>query len=238
MLVFNDSIRRNAMNSFKYEMHTHTNEVSRCASIPADELVQFYKDQGFSGVCITDHFLNGNTRVPKDLSWAEQVELFCEGYEKALLQGQKIGIDVFFGWEYSYHGSDFLTYGLDKNWPLNHPEVMELSVNAYLDLVRSEGGLVMHAHPFRESSYIEMIRLFPRRVDGIEIINANRKDFENERAEEFAKNYDLLQIAGSDNHHGHQERLSGIRLARPVSDGRDLIDAIQNKETEVFIEYL
>lgn len=96
----------------------------------------------------------------------------------------------------------------------------------------------MHAHPFRESSYIEMIRLFPRRVDGIEIINANRKDFENERAEEFAQNYDLLQIAGSDNHHGHQERLSGIRLARPVSDGRDLIDAIQNKETEVFIEYL
>lgn len=54
------------MNSFKYEMHTHTQEVSMCATIPAAELVQFYKDKGFSGVCITDHFLNGNTSVYKN----------------------------------------------------------------------------------------------------------------------------------------------------------------------------
>ena len=225
------------LNSFKYEMHTHTNEVSKCSKIPAVELVQFYKDNGFSGICITDHFLNGNTTVSDKLNWAERVELFCSGYEQALLQGQKIGIDVFFGWEYSYFGTDFLTYGLDKNWLLNHPDLLELNVNDYLDFVRSEGGFVVHAHPFRESGYIKMIRLFPRQVDGIEVINANRKDFENERAKEYAENYDLLQVAGSDNHQGAQEKLCGIKLNRPLIDIMDMINAIKNKETEVFTEY-
>ena len=44
---------------FRYETHTHTAEVSRCSRISAVELVRVYKDLGFSGVCITDHFLNG-----------------------------------------------------------------------------------------------------------------------------------------------------------------------------------
>ncbi len=226
------------MNSFKYEMHTHTREVSLCAVIPAVELVQFYKDRGFSGICITDHFLNGNTRVPHNLSWTERVDMFCSGYENALLQGQKIGIDVFFGFEYSYRGTDFLTYGLDKNWLLNHPEVLELNVNDYLDFVRREGGFVVHAHPFREADYIDMIRLLPRKVDGIEILNANRKDFENERAKEYAENYNLLQVAGSDNHQGKQNRLCSIKLNRPLKDITDMINVIKKGETELYTEYL
>lgn len=219
-------------------MHTHTHEVSRCASISAQELVQFYKDRGFRGICITDHFLNGNTTVAHNLDWAQRIEMFCSGYEKALIHGQKIGIDVFFGWEYSYFGTDFLTYGLDKSWLINHPNLLDLSVNEYLDLVRSEGGFVVQAHPFREDSHIEAIRLFPRKVDGIETINANRNDFENERAKEYAENYHLLQISGSDNHSGAQQRLCGVKSDRTLADIQDLITALKNGETEIFTEYI
>ncbi len=60
------------MSLFKYETHTHTSEVSKCSRITAVELVRFYKRCGFSGICITDHFLNGNTLVPKQLPWAEK----------------------------------------------------------------------------------------------------------------------------------------------------------------------
>jgi hypothetical protein len=67
-------------NYYKYETHAHTSEVSRCSRISAVDLVRFYKGIGFSGLCITDHFLNGNTTVPKDLSWSERIELFCRGY--------------------------------------------------------------------------------------------------------------------------------------------------------------
>lgn len=219
---------------YKYETHAHTAEVSRCATIPAAELVRFYKQLGYSGIFITDHFLNGNTTVPRDLPWKERVERYCEGFEKAYAEGKKIGLDVFFGWEYSYLGSDFLTYGLDKAWLLNHPDLLELSVREYCDFARSEGGFIVHAHPFREDYYIDMIRLLPRNVDAVEVINACRKDFENNRADEYADHYSLLKTAGSDNHWGHMKRYSGIQLSRPLQDVDDMIQAIKNGEVEIF----
>lgn len=219
---------------YKYETHAHTAEVSKCASIPAVELVRFYKQMGYGGLFITDHFLNGNTTVPQQLPWKERVERYCEGYEKAYEEGKRIGLDVFFGWEYSYLGTDFLTYGLDKAWLLNHPDLLELSVKEYCSLVRSEGGFIVHAHPFREDHYIEFIRLNPRDVDAVEVINACRKSFENKLADEYADNYGLLKTAGSDNHWGKMKGYSGIQLDRRLQDVEDMIQAIKKGEIEIF----
>ena len=93
-----------------------------------------------------------------------------------------------------------LDHGLDKEWLLDNPDLLELSINEYCDRVRSAGGFIVHAHPFREAAYINMIRLLPRKVDAVEVINASRLDFENECAMQYADNYDLMKIAGSDNH--------------------------------------
>ena len=79
----------------RYETHTHTAEVSRCSLISAAELVRVYKQLGFSGVWITDHFLNGNTTVPAHLPWEDRVREFCRGYYNAYREGRRIGIDVF-----------------------------------------------------------------------------------------------------------------------------------------------
>jgi hypothetical protein len=219
---------------YRYETHTHTAEVSKCASIPAEELVRFYKSMGYAGICITDHFLNGNTIVPKTLPWEKRIELFCAGFDKAYEEGKKVGLDVFFGWEYSYYGTDFLTYGLDREWLLKHPNLLDLSVGEYCDLARSEGGFIVHAHPFREDHYIAMIRLVPRKVDAVEVCNACRKSFENRLADEYADNYQLLKTAGSDNHWGKMTSYSGIQLNRRLTDVYDMINAIKNGEAEIF----
>lgn len=222
------------MKKHKYETHTHTSEVSKCSGISAVELVQLYREYGYSGVCITDHFLNGNTTVPSELSWSERVELFCKGYQNAYQEGRQIGIDVFFGWEYSYLGTDLLTYGLDKEWLLNHPEVLSIDVNQYCDLVHKYGGFIVHAHPFREAEYIDMIRLLPRKVDAVETDNSCRTDFENKLADQYADNYSLLKIAGSDNHSGKLERLSGLQLSRPLKNINDMVSSIRKGEAELF----
>lgn len=224
------------MDFYRYDTHTHTAEVSLCATLSAEALVHFYKQKGFRGVFITNHFLNGNTRVPGELSWRERIGLFCSGYERALGEGRKIGLDVFFGWEYSYRGTDLLTYGLDKDWLLAHPEVMEADMNGYCDLVRNEGGIIIHAHPFREAFYIDMIRLLPRKTDGVEVLNGSQKDFENNRALEYARNYGLFETAGSDTHHITQNRLCGIQLTRPLRDAHDMADALRRREAEIFAE--
>ena len=224
------------MQVFKYETHAHTLEVSKCAAISGQDIARFYKDKGYTGIFITDHFLNGNTRVTPDLSWNERIEWYCSGFENASAEGEKIGIDVFFGWEYTYRGSDFLTYGLDKAWLLNHPDLLSLSLIEYCDLVHHDGGFIVHAHPFRQADYIDMIRLLPHKVDAVEVINACRTDFENRQAEEYANNHNLLKIAGSDNHRGRIGKYSGIQLNRRLEDVNDMIRAIKKGEASIFTE--
>lgn len=222
------------MQKYKYETHTHTSESSKCSRITAAELVRFYKTSGYSGVCITDHFLNGNTTVPKELPWAERIELFCKGYENAYREGKRIGIDVFFGWEYSYWGTDLLTYGLNKEWLLNHPEITSIDINEYCDLVHAHSGFIVHAHPFREADYIAMIRLLPRKVDAVEIDNSCGVGFENRLAAQYADNYKLLKSAGSDNHSGNVHRLAGLQLDRPLVSIDDMIRAIKDGKADLF----
>ncbi len=224
------------MQTYRYETHTHTAEVSRCAQISAVDLVRTYKDLGFTGMWITDHFLNGNTTVPRGLPWEEQIALFCSGYRKAYAEGQRIGISVYFGWEYSFRGTDLLTYVLEPLWLVLNPEVMKLHINQYCDLVHEHGGLIVHAHPFREADYIDMIRLLPRKVDAVEVINTCRTDFENALADQYADNYRLLKFAGSDNHVGLLECFGGLELERQVNNDQELIAAVRSGEARVFTQ--
>lgn len=219
---------------YKYETHCHTKKVSKCSHIEAADLVEFYKSCGFSGIFITDHFFNGNTTVDRNQPWNKMVEDFCKGYDGALKKGKEIGIDVFFGFEYSYHGTDVLVYGLDKEWLLSHPDVMSLGTTEFCDFARSEGALLIHAHPFREASYIDMIRLFPRNVDGVEIYNACRTDFENARAKEYADNYGLLYSAGTDNHVGLRESLGGMEFDGKILSVPDFVSKMKNGGGKVF----
>ena len=113
-------MERGFINLYTYELHAHTSQVSSCSIISGKELARLYKALGCEALCITDHFFNGNIRIPHDIPWKDRVELFCSGYEDALVEGNKIGLKVFFGWEFTHIGSDFLTYGLDKNWLLQN----------------------------------------------------------------------------------------------------------------------
>ncbi len=47
-----------------------------------------------------------------------------------------------------------------------------------------------------EAGYIDMIRLIPRDVDGVEVINASMKDEYNSRAEWYAGVMTFSQISG------------------------------------------
>lgn len=224
------------MKYYMYETHLHTAEVSACSRVSAEEQVEFYAEKGYAGIIVTDHFFNGNATVPREgLSWKEKVERFCEGYVNALQAGRKAGIDVFFGWEYSFLGTDFLTYGLSPKWILNNPQIMDMLHWDYLKFVREEGGLVVHAHPFREAGYISEIRLQPRNVDAVEVINANRTDFENKMALEYAKNYNIPHFAGSDNHAGfEQKKLAGIKTTEKLTCIGDFVNVIKSGNYKIF----
>ena len=76
---------------YLYEIHLHTSGVSLCGQSAGAEMAREYKRQGYTGVIVTDHFLNGNCRVPKYLSWPGRVEGLMTGYKGCKEQGRRMG---------------------------------------------------------------------------------------------------------------------------------------------------
>ena len=221
--------------AFLYETHLHTLPVSRCGHYSVRENLEFYKSLGYEGVFITNHFIES----PKDKRWLptyeENIEYFFSDYEEGLKVGNEIGLKVFFALETTRGGTDFLVYGLDKAWFLSHPEIMDMKKREQLEFYMEQGALVIQAHPFREAYYIDHIRLFPRSVHGVEIINGCRTDFENRLAQQYATNYALLPFAGSDNHKGpDQKTLAGLSFETPIENEVDFVQRILNGEGEIF----
>lgn len=220
---------------YRYETHLHTYPVSKCARVGTRETLEFYREIGYAGVFITNHFLDGNINANRSLPYRELIEFYASDYEEGVKIGNELGISVFFGAELSYGGTDFLVFGLDKNWYLEHPEIMGMKKSEELPYLASHGALIIQAHPFREEAYIDHIRLFPRAVHGVEIINANRTDFENDMAAQYAKNYTLLPFAGTDNHlGGGQKKFAGIETDRPVENELDFVNIIKEGEYRLF----
>jgi hypothetical protein len=220
---------------YRYETHLHTYPVSRCAKRSVRENLEYYKSLGYDGIFITNHFLDGNINIERDRPYEEKIAFYCSDYEEALALSEEIGIRVFFGVEMSYKGTDFLVYGLDKAWYLAHPEIIGMERTAILSLLCDSGALVIQAHPYREAHYIDHIRLFPRHVHGIEIVNASRPDFENNMAAYYAQYYDLIPVAGSDNYSAEkQKRLAGLSFETPIRDEADFVARVMAREAKIF----
>lgn len=220
---------------FRYETHMHTWPVSRCGKVEVKEALEFYKSLGYDGVFITNHFIDGTINIDPSKSYEEKISFYFSDYEKAQDIGKELGLKVFCAEEMSYKGTDFLVYGLDKQWYLEHPEIEKMKKSEELLFLMENGALVVQAHPFREAGYIDHIRLFPRCVQGIEIYNANRTDFENKMAELFADEYGLLKLAGSDNHKGAAaEKLAGLEFEEPINSVSDFINAVKEGKAHIF----
>lgn len=217
--------------SYLYETHCHTKESSACGLATADEMIAAYHQKGYRGVIITDHFFNGNTAVPYHLPWVERIDGFCLGYEKAIEAAKNLeDFDVFFGLEYGYHGTDFITLGLGADWLKAHPDIMDWSITEYFDRVHAEGGFIIHAHPFRERDYIPKIRLFTDYIDAVEGTNGGN-DLErfNQRAIAYGLEHDKPITRGSDAHRTTSITGLGISLQEPAKNIHDIIDAIRKK---------
>lgn len=219
--------------AFLYETHLHTSQTSRCGSSTGAEHVRFYKDLGYTGLIVTDHFFKGSCHVPKELPWKERIERFCAGYEDALIEGQKLGVDVFFGWEDNWNGDDYLVYGLDKDWMIAHPEMESWTRAEQIAAVRAGGGCVVQAHPFRTRDYIKRVQLAPDLCDAIEVANAGNDPHNDAFALAYGKKFGLQMTSGSDNHcsarvtHPHHQ-IFGIQLNEKLTSIHDYVRLIKS----------
>ena len=219
--------------AYLYETHLHTSPASACSDTRGREYIPKYIDAGYAGIMVTDHFWHGNCGIDRNLPWREFVNGFCAGYEDALNEGIKRNFPVFFGWEETFEGDDYLVYGLDKAWLLAHPEVINWTRADQLRQVHAAGGCVVQAHPFRAAWYIQAIHLAPHQCDAIEGFNAGNQENWNILGMRYARGSGLPVTAGSDNHHAtqmHAGNLAGVVFDHPLSSLSDYVRAIRQHE--------
>lgn len=220
---------------YLYETHLHTNQGSACGGNTGEEMAIAAKKYGYAGIIVTEHNWGGNTCVDRNLPWTEWMDLFIKGYEAAKECGDKIDLDVFWGYEAGFNGTEFLIYGVSPEWMKEHPEIREADIKKQYELIHGAGGMVIHAHPYREEWYIPEIRLYPEYVDGVEGINATHSNHKStshndpkfdKLAIEYANKHGLPMTAGSDMHSVNMFG-GGVLFKKRLKSIQDYIDAIK-----------
>lgn len=218
---------------YKYELHCHTDEVSRCATCPAARMVEIYKEKGYSGMVVTDHyspqtFLDRHLFAPQ-----KEIDFYLSGYQKAL---EAAGDDftVLFGMELRFYGNgnDYLVYGITPEFIRKYGNLMKYYPRRFYELCKENDMIFLQAHPFRP--YI--FRTNPKYLDGCEIYNAKGKDTDiNDKAAEWAeKNGMKIRVGGSDLHHESKaDNLSGIITNEKITSNDDLLRILRSGEFRI-----
>jgi predicted metal-dependent phosphoesterase TrpH len=220
------------MNGFLIDPHVHTAEVSRCGHVPAAEIALLYKQAGFDGIVITDHYNRlffGRTDRQSPEQQRSRLAAYLEGYRLARRKGEEIGLEVFLGLELKFAAlaNDYLVYGLDKAFLLANPGLHLLDLESFRDLVKQRQVLIVQAHPFRFGNHPAPARL----LEGVEIYNGNpRHDSRNHRAARYARENRLLVTSGSDAHQTEDIGRGGMRLARKPHSIAEFIAGIGDAE--------
>jgi hypothetical protein len=217
--------------AFLYETHLHTREGSECGVSGGRGYVRRYLDLGYTGIIITDHFFRGNCRADRNLPWKKWVEELCRGYEITRNEGERRGLDVYFGWEESFGGNDYLIYGFDKEWLFEHPEAAEWTLREQFEEAKRYGGCVVQAHPFRYTSFIKRVPASGGYMDAIEAANSGNAQFSDALAWAYAKKLNLPATAGSDIHFAGDIRpdtVFGVFLDKKMKTIADYVNAVLN----------
>ena len=195
------------------DLHTHSYPHSDDSFMSLDELVDGSKSLGLDGICLTDH----------DNFWT---------VEQALNLSNKHDFLVIPGCEINTEAGHALVFGLTHyEFGMHKPEFLKATV-------RSAGGVIIAAHPYRRrfleepaqqpgirEEMLERARSdeFFRMCQGIEVLNGRGSAEENQFSQDLGTRLHLNMTAGSDAHKVEQIGTVATEFQRPISCLEDLI---------------
>lgn len=216
--------------TYKTELHCHSTPVSACGRIPVERLVEMYLEAGYTTVVLTNHFsrYTFNAFVATEmLTWEEKVAYFLSDFEKMKAAGAG-KLHVLLGMEFrldAHAETDFLAYGLDETFLLANSDILEISLKTLSSRVRTVGGLLVQAHPFRNNVLISD----PALIDGVEAWNcSDRHPSRNDMAELWADRFSLIKTSGSDLHREYQHIAGGILTDTPITTDGELLSTLRS----------
>lgn len=193
---------------YKIETHLHTCHSSPCGKVDAETIVKLYRDAGYSGIVVTDHFFR-YTCTPRcwDIPYDRFFPIFIEGYHRLCQAAVPYGLKIYKGAEVRFDGSvnDYLLYNYPDDLLQDPDTVFSMGLERFSKLCRQAGALLIQAHPHRTNCTVAD----PRFLDGVEVRNRNN---ENHLTQEFARAHpQLLQLSGSDFHRPEHAAWGGIQ---------------------------
>ncbi len=210
---------------YKTELHTHSAEVSLCASVSLYEMADRYIAAGYTSLNLTNHFTTLTLDTLGD-TWKKQLDAYFAPIRKMreyakgklhILTGAELRLDV--------NGNDYLLFGFTEDFFYDHPDLLKLRFSRFSNLCRDHGILLVQAHPFRNG----MTVVRPDRLDGVEVFNGTVKhDARNDLALAWAKRYGLICTSGTDYHHASSAPVGGILTDTPICSERQLADVLRS----------
>ncbi len=216
---------------YKYELHCHTKETSLCGQVPASEIVEMYKEKGYNGIVITDHYSPMTFKPSRVYRPQTDMDFYLKGYKEALKCADD-SFSVLLGMEIRYYATanDFLVYGVTEEFLRNNGNLMKLYPKKFYKLAKENNMIVVQAHPFREW----MIRINPDYLDGAEVHNGKTTPERNKMALDwFNKNKMAVKISGSDFHRPKNLATGGIITDEPIKTNDDLLRILRSGEYEL-----
>ena len=219
------------MKKYFTELHLHTKESSLCSKVPAMEMIEMYKNKGYSTIVVTDH-CKSKLELLGDITWKEKINHMCKGFEVAKKYGNEIGMNILLGVEITLKitNSDYLVYGIDKNFLYENENIYEYSLEKLYKICNKKGYLLVQAHPFRDN-----IQLAPLEyIDGIEVFNGCHDEISrNDKALEYGNSTNKILTSGSDFHHFNDLAKGGIITDIEIKDIKQLVEVLNSRKFEL-----
>lgn len=216
---------------YKYEIHAHTKNTSWCGDIDAKDLVDKYKEAGYSGIVITDHYSPMTFHISEFFNKKKAIDHFLEGYRRAK-ECETDDFTVMLGLELRFYATvnDYLVYGVTEEMLYGLPFLLSLYIKRASKLLREKGCLFIQAHPFRK--YIK--RANPEYLDGVEVFNAKADKEANDNSLKWAKEINAsVMTSGSDCHRESGVGFGGIITKEPIKSNEDLLRILKSGEYEL-----
>ncbi len=215
------------MNTYKFDTHVHTCDTSRCGVLSAVEVARLYKNAGYDGIIITDHYHQEYFDSLGEVDWGKKAEAFLKGYRAARDEGARVGLKVLLGMEIRFPESnnDYLIFGIDESYIQQQEALYRLDLSDFRKRTKADGVTIVQAHPCREG----LTLADPLLLDGVEVYNGNaRHDSHNSLARAFAEKYGLKMTSGSDLHEREDLGRGGVLLPQMPETSADFAAMLQS----------
>lgn len=164
----------------KIDFHVHTSEISRCASSGIVEQIESAMERGINVMFVTDHM-----RLFPQERLDELNEIY---WPFKIYQGIEVTVQA-------DNYEDVIVIGV-------HEKALETREWTYASLykyVKSKGGALILAHPYRFSSRID-VEIWDYPPDGIEVLSSNIGEYKYEQRKVLAERLDKPLVTNSDSH--------------------------------------